>query len=265
MRKISIIIVNYKTPELVCDCIRSVETHVTIPHEIIVVESAPEAPLTMPPITQETEFTHIPTKRRRGFGEANNLGAACAKGDYLWLLNSDTLVPDGRVNSLFSIMDQHSELGLVTPVLFNDRELHQRQPDFYAYFQRFRTLLTRTLRPNLEWNAVGLPEFIASEQITAAAMIIRAELFRKLGGFDERYFMYMEDDDLCYRAHQIGAGTAIATRAAIVHLQGRSIAHSRERKRYYYTSQRLFWETHYGWWPALLMRVLRIPLRLLKG
>lgn len=265
MCTVSIIIVNHKTPEMVRDCIGSLAAHINVPHEIIVVEASPDLPVTIDGEAPTAKFVHIPTTRRRGFGEANNLGAAQAHGRYLWLLNSDTLIPNGRVNDLFPMMERHPELGLVTPVLFSDPALCRRQPDFHAYFQRFGTLLTRHLREPIDWSSPELPELISSQQITAASMIIRTELFRQLGGFDEGYFMYMEDDDLCYRAHQAGAEVAIATQVAVVHLQGQSISRPRERKRYYYASQERFWQTHYGWWPALLMRMLRLPHRIIKG
>lgn len=261
---VSVVIVNYDTPELVEQCVVSVGYHLRLPHEIIVVESGVKRPLG-PAVIVTHDLRYVPTPERRGFGQANNLGAAVAKGRFLWLLNSDTVIPDDRVNGLFPLLDRNPAVGLLTPVLFNDRELIQRQPDFFSYFQCFRTILSRRLRPKIGWESPQLPELIPCEQITGASLIIRADLFRRLGGFDERYFMYMEDDDLCFRARQLGAKAAIASGVAVVHLQGKSISNQRERKRLYYASQNLFWRTHYGRWPAALMRLLRFPMRLFKG
>jgi GT2 family glycosyltransferase len=190
---------------------------------------------------------HIPTTTRRGFGAANNLGAARARGDYLWLLNSDTIVPDGRINELFPLLDRNPTTGLLSPMLFSDHTLTRTQSDFYAHFQSLPSLLTRRPRPNIDWNTQQHRDLILTDLIVAAAMVVRTDLFRKLGGFDERYFMYMEDDDLCYRARKLGWQAAITPKAAVVHLQGKSISRSRERKQFYYASEQLFWKTHYGW------------------
>lgn len=261
---ISIIIVNHNTPELVSDCVDSIRRYVGVDMEIIIVESGLDRPVPEAAIVRWGAI-QLAAKGRCGFGRANNLGAKQAKGRFLWLLNSDTVIPDARINDLFPFMDRSPDIGLASPVLFNDTGLSRRQPDFYANFQSFRTVLTRSHRPRIDWNDQRLPEILAVDQVTAAAMVIRTDLFRELGGFDERYFMYMEDEDLCYRARLVGAKAGIATGCAVVHLQGKSISNSRERKRYYYASQTLFWKTHRGLWAAWLMRTLRLPKRVLNG
>jgi hypothetical protein len=77
--------------------------------------------------------------------------------------------------------------------------------------------------------------------------------------------MYMEDDDLCYRAHTAGYVTLIASQVPIVHLQGQSIKKNRERKQLYYRSQVYYWQKHYGYLPTLAMRLLRWPIKMIKG
>lgn len=261
---VSVIIVNHNTPELVKDCVDSIRRFLAGDYEIIIVESGLDRPLAEATISQ-WGAAHLPTTVRLGFGRANNLGAERATGRFLWLLNSDTILPDARINELFPLMDRYREVGLVSPVLYCDRELKKRQPGFYTYFQSFRLLLTRRLQPQIDWDSPSLPDVVICEKIPAAALVIRRELFRQLGGFDERYFMYMEDEDLCYRALRLGTKSGIATGSAVVHLQGKSISGGRERKRFYYESQTLFWETHHGRWPARLMRILRLPKRVLNG
>jgi GT2 family glycosyltransferase len=261
---VSVIVINYNTPELVEQCVVSVRRHLLLPHEIIVVESGTIRPLALS-TAEKLGIIHVSTTSRRGFGQANNLGAALARGRYLWLLNSDTIIPDARVEKLFTLLDAHPEIGLLSPVLYRDAELRERQPDFYANFQRLPAMLMRRPRTEIDWGADAILPLIRVDVLVAAAVVMRAELFRKLGGFDEQFFLYMEDDDLCYRARSAGFTSVIANDIAVVHLQGRSIAKSRERKRYYYKSQNLYWEKHHGWWAAALMRVLRLPIRLLKG
>jgi hypothetical protein len=261
---VSIIIVNYNTPNLVHDCLVSIEKMLTIPYEIIVVESGTDHP------TDSTDLDrfhclHIPTTKRRGFGQANNLGAAKAKGEFLWFLNSDTVIPNHRINQLFPLFNHHKQIGILSPVLYNDHALQVMQPDFYASFQSFRTLLTRKVRPTINWKNSALPEMIPVDVVVGASLIIRRNLFQKIGGFDENIFMYMEDDDLCYRSFKAGYLTAIATQAHLVHLQGKSLKKNRTRKSLYYRSQNYFWQKHYGVGAALLMRGIRLPFRLVKS
>ena len=113
---VSVVVVNFNTPELVLACVRSLRCHLAVPHEVIVVESGVDRPLPAAMVA-EAGIRHIPGDARRGFGQANNLGAAAARGRYLWLLNSDTIVPDGRVNGVFALLDRHPDFGLLTPVL----------------------------------------------------------------------------------------------------------------------------------------------------
>jgi GT2 family glycosyltransferase len=95
--------------------------------------------------------------------------------------------------------------------------------------------------------------------------VVRADLFRRLGGFDERIDMYMEDDDLCYRARKAGFRTGIATEIAVVHLKGQSIQSNRRRKRLYYKSQVYYWRKHHGLVASLVMRLFRLPWRFVQG
>lgn len=263
MERVSVVIVNYNTPDLVEACVASVRLHFGSMPQVIVVESGIEHGLETR-VVQDYGIHHITTTQRLGFGQANNRGVAAADRDYLWLLNSDTLVPDQRAQSLFALLETDKRLGLVSPVLYNDRTLNERQIDFYANFQSLQTLLTRRTRPAIPWRAAEPPSLFLCDQVSAAAVATRTELFRRLGGFDESFFMYFEDDDLCYRARALGFRSAIALNVPVIHLQGRSLKNSAERKALYYRSQQRFWEKHYGRAATTLMLILRWPWRLLK-
>lgn len=264
--KISIIIINYNTPDLVYDCIKSIKKHLAISHEIIVVDngSRPEYGI------QNTDISKIlPTansqlltlEKNLGFGGGNNAGAKKASGEYLWFLNSDTLLVDNSIENLFQFLTQNDKVGIASPVLYNDPECKKKQPFFFAKFQTLNNLIIRSNRPKVNF---GKNEFFETEVVVGASLIIRSDLFNKIGGFDEKIFMFFEDDDICLRAKKQGFKVIVHCKSKIVHLQGKSFSKNAVRKRQYYKSQTYFWTKHYGFWPTLIMRILRWPYKILK-
>jgi GT2 family glycosyltransferase len=134
------------------------------------------------------------------------------------------------------------------------------QEDYHANFQTLRTLVFRDTRSLVDLGQ----DYFKVDMVVGASLIIRRELFKKLNGFDQRIFMFMEDDDLCLRATKAGYGVAIYTKASLVHLQGKSISDNRKRKALYYASQDYFWRKHRGIIRYSLMRALRFIYLSLK-
>jgi GT2 family glycosyltransferase len=262
MPLVSILIINYNTPTLVYDCLASISQFLTVPYEVIIVDNnSPDAKVDPEKVASFKSCRAIMASTNKGFGGGNNIGAAAAVGDLLWLLNSDTLLIDSSINGMIEEFAAQKEIGLATPLLFNDKELTHIQPDFYANFQNLPRLISRQARAPLSLTST----WFKTDVIVGASILLRRDLYQQLGGFDERFFMFMEDDDFCYRLKQTGLKVAVYTRARIVHLQGKSISTSKRRKDLYYTSMNYFWRKHYGIIPELLMRLIRWPYRVLKG
>jgi len=253
---VSIIIVNYNTPDLVYDCLESIEKHMHVPYEVIVVENSTKSFVTQPELHKYPHTRLVEPKPGRGYGGGNNAGAALATGTYLWLLNSDTLLIDGSVSELIALFENNPEIGIVSPYLYNDTAATQLQQDFCANFQTLSRLILRKTRPQLH---ADTPTNV--DIVVGAALMIRRSLYERLGGFDERIFMYMEDDDLCLRAVQAGFITMVTPLARIIHLQGKSIAANSQRKKYYYKSQDYYWKKHHGVLAATVMKILRFPIK----
>jgi GT2 family glycosyltransferase len=252
--KLSIIILNYNTPKLVIDCISSITRFLKKDYEIIIVDNGSHTPVTKQELKKFPNTTLIEQEINLGFGGGNNLGARQAKGDYLWILNSDTMLVDASIMNLISWMDGRPDVGIASPLLFLDPECRQPQRDMYADFQSLHTLVTRKNRRRYTPDSEGVA---IVDMVVGAAMVVRSDLYRELGGFDENIFMYLEDDDLCKRAAALGMKTAIYTHSHIVHLQGKSISINAKRKSLYYQSQTYYWYKHHGILPTTLMRGLR--------
>jgi GT2 family glycosyltransferase/glycosyltransferase involved in cell wall biosynthesis len=160
-----------------------------------------------------------------GYGGANNRGVEQASGEYLLFLNSDTSVPEGAVGKLLEIIKDRTEYGIVAPLILNpDRslqlswgsDLHFHTEVFLKYFAekwhrlRFKRKKGRMSR-NVDW-------------VSGACFVIARSLFQKVGGFDERFFLYAEDADLGRRIRKLGYEVHLASDVRIVHYLGQSVS-----------------------------------------
>jgi GT2 family glycosyltransferase len=151
------------------------------------------------------EVELIICEQNSGFSQANNLGARCSHGEYLLFLNNDTQVLEGSIKTLLDFLKTHPEAGLVGAKLLNPDGTSQRQG--------------RPLIPFLESTkplSVGF--------LPAAAVMMKRELFEKLGGFDENYFFYNEDLDLCQRLRRAGYKIYYLPSSRVIHFGGSSTA-----------------------------------------
>ena len=253
MINMSIIIVNHNTREILKNCLNSIISNTKdINYEIIVIDNNSQDG--SPEFIKKTfsEVRLIKNKENSGFGKANNLGASVTKGEYLFFLNSDTIIKDNSLNKLFFCAKKNKELGMIAPELLLKNG--EKQEGAYGAEPTLSTLvfgkLTNSKR--IDW-------------LSGAALLIRKSLFEKIQGFDENFFMYFEDVDLSLRVRKLGYGLAICDEAKIVHLVGRSIKISQDRKRIYYASQNYFYKKHYGFLKYLIMKIIRFPYKLTKN
>jgi GT2 family glycosyltransferase len=184
---VSVIIVNYNTRQLTCDCIASViEKTVQVNYEIIVVDNASSDDSVDFIKNKFPVVKLIANPINEGFGRANNTGAKNAGGKFLFLLNSDTLLVNDAIDILHAFMqkDIKKETGACCANLY-------------------------TAEKN-----VGM--------IIGAHLFIRKEIFELLEGFDPHFFMYLEDTDLCLRIKKAGYKLTSVPQAKIIHYQGKS-------------------------------------------
>jgi len=252
---------NYNTPELVYDCLASITKQIDFEYEIIVVDNGSDKKVDEEKIKSYPNASCYLLEKNLGFGQGNNFGAEKTKGELLWLLNSDTIVPDQSISKLVSYMEADPSIGVASPVLYNDLSCIETQPDYYANFQTLKTLISRRPRDNASYDSV----FFETDIVVGASMFIRRNIYEKIGGFDAKIFMFMEDDDICYRVKQLGLKVIVFYQSKIVHLQGKSISKSKDRKKMYYRSQDYFWQKHYGTVQTLIMKVIRWPIKMIKS
>lgn len=230
---LSIIIVNYKSKGLLKQCLRGIfDAQLKLDFEVIVVDNASrdgsEAMI-------RQHFPHVqvmtaPTNR--GFGAGNNLGLAKAKGEYILVLTPDVAVFPGAVEDLHRYLVAHREVGLVGPKLINPDGTIQNSTYLFPSF--LMAVFRRTPLGRLPGAKRQLKKYLMRDWqhddtrpvgwLLGACFMARADKLRELGGFDERYFLYVEDTDLCRRFWASGSEVHYVHTAEMVHYHQRESA-----------------------------------------
>lgn len=257
--KISVIIVNYKTKNITSDCIESMLRFTReIDLEILVVDNnSGEDNVTYLEKKFFNKVKIIPNKKNIGFGAANNKGIKVASGDIVLFLNSDTIIKD---NIFIKILENfgNKKVGVVSPLLFNNKGEVQK----FSY-GKFPTLSKDIFRDNYKFKK-EFSVIIEVDWVSGAAMAVRKNIFEEIGGFDENFFMYFEDIDLCHRIKDKGYDVVVDKDISIVHLGGGSVKKHNERKKMYYKSQNYYYKKHHGLFTMILMKCFRAPYRLIN-
>lgn len=251
-----IIIVSWDTRDILQDCLQSVyEQAGDVNFEVILVDNASTDGSVEMVRHEFPEVTIIENSENRGFAAANNQGMAVAKGRYVLLLNSDTVVLDNAVAKTVVFADAHPEAAVVgCRVLNADRSLQ------LSCFM-FPSLMNLLLSSSYLYKLFPKSKFFGRERmtwwdrnntrevdvLTGCFMLVRREAIEQVGLMDEKFFMYGEETDWCYRFHKAGWKILFTPDADIIHLHGAS---TKQRKHEMILQLRgsklLFWKKHRG-------------------
>jgi GT2 family glycosyltransferase len=258
--QLSIIIINYNTKEITKNCLISLFKNLKSEKEVIVIDNASndESVDELKSIFGHT-IKLIFNEKNIGFGPANNLGAKLASGKYLLFLNSDTIINNDFTSKLIDFFANNSRAGIVSPELLFENG--QSQPHTYGKFPTiFGTITDKFFRPKFNDDSS-----MEVDWVSGAAMAMRKEVFEKIGGFDENFFMYYEDIDLCKRLKDKGFAIVRLSGLSVTHLVAKSSANAKSIKKMYYRSQNYYFKKHHGYINWILLIMIRLPYRLLKG
>lgn len=229
--KVSIIIVSWNVKAELSACIDSIVKNVKPgSYEIIVVDNA-SADGTVAHLRGNcSEVKVIANNLNVGFGRANNQAAVEATGEYFFILNPDTLVLPGTIDSLVYYMDSHAECALCGPRVLNEDGSVQSSvknfPNWKGAFCRYTPLkylgIFKSDLNKWRYRDFNYEKESDVEQLIGAALLIRKNVFQKLNGFDEQFFMYYEEVDLCRRISLMGLKNIFYPGAELIHLGGRS-------------------------------------------
>lgn len=235
MIDVSVIIVNYNVKELLVNCIKSILSSTgDLKIEIIIVDnnsfdgSVEQVKLKF---ADDKKIKIIENRVNLGFGRANNLGAKSARGKYLLLLNPDTIIQEDTIEKTVKFYEEKDKAGgvsckLVLPNGKLDLACRRSFPKPSVAF--YRILGLSKLFPHSKtfasYNLTYLDEnqTYEVEAICGAFMLVSKDIFEQVGGFDEDYFMYGEDLDLCFRIRKAGYKVFYYSGTSTIHFKGES-------------------------------------------
>ncbi len=225
---VSIIIVSYNTQQMLDDCISSIMAHTKdVEYEIIIVDNDSKDETCMMLETKYPRVKLIKSRENLGFGRANNLGMQKAKGKYLFLLNSDTILLNNALKIFFDFAENSQlKIGALGAIL--------KSPDGSNChsFGKFLTLrgelrdvvakYLKFLKDDSKFHPKSVDKPMPVDYITGADMWVPQLVYKQLGGFDPSFFMYCEEVDWQRRMSDAGYVRLIINGPEIIHLEGGS-------------------------------------------
>ena len=263
MDSIAVVIVNYNTREHLRQCLAAVLLEE--PGEIIVVDNGSSDGSAEMVRTLYPSVILFDNSRNCGYGAAANQGITQCTAKYVLLLNSDTVVNAGACGALTTYLDQHPSVAIVGPRLVNpDGTL---QPSCYAFpgtlkwFLHYEVSgqLIRRLPILRDYQQRAWPHSQAEAVpwVMGAALVIRRAAFEAVGGFDEAYFMYCEETDLCYRLKALNWQIHFAPVATVMHTgQVSTNQYRTDMAVQHIASRLLFYRRHYSRVRFLILSVM---------
>lgn len=224
--KFSVVIVNYASWPLVSRCVESLNETGYEDFEVVVVDNDRVEP---PELRSPARMIRNP--ENAGFARACNQGIAASSGEYVVLINPDTLVEREFFTSLEEFLAENPQAGVIGPrIVDGDGGLQlsaRREVNFVSGLFGRTSLLTR-LFPRSTFVKKQFPAVTELTRptpvdwVSGACMVIRRRALEEIGGLDERFFMYFEDADLCRRARESGWSVYYLPRVEVVHQTGGS-------------------------------------------
>jgi GT2 family glycosyltransferase len=229
--KLSIIIVSWNVKDILSDCLDSIfRSAAAFQYEIIVVDNAGTDGTADHIKKNFPAIRVIENSENRGFAAACNQGTSLAAGQYLFFLNPDTVLLDDTLNKLVDFMESNPDIALCGPRILNQDNTLQASvrnfPSWRGAFYRYTIFKYLGLfKSHFEkWHNRGFDydKQADIEQLIGAAILIRKDVYEQIGGFDERYFVYYEEVDLCRHLKDIGLRAVYYPGAQLIHLGDRS-------------------------------------------
>ncbi|MES2660447.1 MAG: glycosyltransferase family 2 protein [Verrucomicrobiota bacterium] len=222
---LSIVIVNWNSKDYLRNCLQSIRrTCDGLDPQIIVVDGGSFDGCDKMLAKEFAEVEFIQSKDNIGFGRSNNLGFTRVAGEMVLLLNPDTELGEGSLQTLILALEQDLDCGMVGARLLNSDGSLQ-ESSIHPLPTPLNTALDSDWLRRRWWARQG-PRFpgpsVAVEAVSGACMLMRSETFRRVGGFSPQYFMYAEDMDLCLKVHRAGLKILHVANAQVLHHGGGS-------------------------------------------
>ncbi len=233
--ELSVIIVNHNTAEFLNRCLATVASQSDIDLEVFVVDNASQDN-SLDIVRNNFPWVRlIINEDNLGFARANNQALKISKGKYIYFLNPDTEVREGTFDKVVDFMDSHPDVGIAGTHIVNpdgsfQSSIEQRYPG-----EKYAKRELKGLKGDIAW-------------VLGASMIVRRNIVDSLGGFDEEFYLYGEEQDLCLRARKEGWAIGFVPDVVIVHWGGKSERNNLpvEVWRKKFEAELIFYKKHYS-------------------
>jgi GT2 family glycosyltransferase len=221
---LSIIIVSYKGWDRLTKCLESLEkfTGNNFTAQVVVVDNKSEDQAIRKFEARFNKFRFIYNTVNGGFGNGCNLGARNAAGEYLLFLNPDTIASENEIGKLLDTARQNPGYSVVSCRQVDNNGKESSAYGSFPSASNLTGLQRAILKSRTPHTAHRTPDIIFPDWISGSVVMIRNELFRSIKGFDEDFWMYYEDVDLCKRIRDSGGEIAFLRNATIEHNHGGS-------------------------------------------
>lgn len=248
--QVSVIIVNYKVRYFLELCVSSVKAALRgIQGEIIVVDNHSDDGSCTMLAEKFPDVIRIENKENTGFSKANNQGVALARGQYVLILNPDTVIAEDTIAKLLHFYEEKDHLGLCGVKLIDGTgnflpESKRSIPTPWISLQKMFGI-SNAKKGKYYATHIGENETGKVDVLVGAFMFVSRQKYLEAGGFDEAYFMYGEDIDLSYKMLQKGYDNYYFPQTQIIHYKGESTAKNLQYLNNFYGAMRIFYKKHF--------------------
>jgi GT2 family glycosyltransferase len=240
---VTVIIVHLNSPRITDRCIRSLRC-VNVTMDIVVVDNGSTDNSVAVLSHRHPDISIISTHSNLGFSRGVNTGirrALAHKSEYLWILNNDTIVTRDALSTMLAKMYSDETIGLVGSTLIEEQ--NGCRVEIKGGWVNFFTGIPNNTRMTIPGSPI--------EYVKGASMLVRTEALRQVGLFDESFFLYWEDTDLCFRLRAQGWKLEIACDSIVYHQGQGSLAHSTPLWDYHFTRSSLLFFSKHATFPLL--------------
>lgn len=251
---VSIIVLSYNKSTLTLQCLQSLFKNIDEKEiEVIVVDNASTDDSVTLIKKEFPKVKLIENTKNSGFAGGCNLGAKQARGEYLVFLNNDAEVTDNPLPQMIGVFKTNEHVGIVGGILENHNGTLQRSfGNFYSLSAVFRLLFQGESGELTKFTAKTVTQ---TDWVSGGFMMVKREVYEKVKGFDEAYFMYVEDMDLCYKVKKAGFSVYVQPESRVKHV-GQASTNKTFAIVHIYEGLQIFYKQHKSKVEYFILRVL---------
>ena len=229
MSRVGAVVVNHDAGEALVTCVASLRSEEV--RNVVVVDNASSDDSIERLAKTDADVRVVRSGRNLGYGSGANRGIAVVDDEFVLVCNPDVILHHGAIATLVQTIEDREQSGIVGPcILEPDGSRYPSARAFPSWADAAGHALLGAVRPGNRFSRryrqhdLPLDRPTDVDWVSGACFLARKSVLEALGGFDEAYFMYLEDTDLCFRAARAGYGVVFEPRAVVSHLQGLSTA-----------------------------------------